>query len=399
MSLEIATLTIPHPGRIFVAAIWGETMDLHMSLVRIAGIGGIRVFGERVSIGKLVVRPFLDQRKESEIVNKGTLCFHFVLTFSLLGCQINASELERTTLTINGQHVELVTTYALFDNYLAQQVTPDIASASNQLIYEPLYKDIVPNAEAPFMFETIRTPYQPNDLLRQEVDLLRGSDLLKITEKALSAITSALPGPDTKIIFMPANPSMHEFFVKHTMCMNAVTIGSGKIVVMIDPTFTDWQRTLPYVIAHEYHHSTWISKHWVNADLSLLEYLIFEGRADAFARSLYSDVSSPWTTMIGDEQEKTVWHLIEPEIHQRGHERINRVMFGDQDIPLGSGYTIGFNIVRSFTQHNPGYSIRSIIDLKPEDILTMSRYQMMPDPGGLGPRIDDQRGATTPRRR
>jgi uncharacterized protein YjaZ len=301
--------------------------------------------------------------------------FLFFVLFNMFGCQSNTVDFERTTVTINNQKFELITTYSIFDNYLSSQTGSDYTSASNNLIYEPIQKEIIDNAEAPFMFETIRAPYQPGKSLKNEIDLLKSSDVINIVKKSLSYITVSLPGPNTKIIIMPANPSMHDLFLKYNICMNAITLGSGKIIVMIDPTFNDWQKTLPYVIAHEYHHSAWISKHWKNADFSLIEYLIFEGRADAFATSLYNDVESPWTVMINREQEKTVWSQIEPDIFQRGHERINKVMFGSLDIPFGSGYTIGFNIVKSFKKNNPKYSDKEIIDLTPEEILTMSKYK------------------------
>jgi uncharacterized protein YjaZ len=299
----------------------------------------------------------------------------FFVLFNLFGCQIKAFNFGRTNVTINNQRFELITTDSLFGNYLSNKTSSDLTSASNNLIYEPIQKEIIDNAEAPFMFETIRAPYQPSEFLKKEVELLRNSDLINIAKKALSNITLNLPGPNTKIIFMPANPSIHELFLKYNICMNAITLGSGKIIIMIDPTFNNWEKTLPYVIAHEYHHSTWISRNWKNADFSLIEYLIFEGRADAFATSLYNDVKSSWTTMINRNQERTVWSKIESEAFERGHERINRVMFGSQDIPFGSGYTIGFSIVQSFKRNNPEYSDKEIIDLKPEEILKMSKYK------------------------
>ena len=112
-----------------------------------------------------------------------------------------------------------------------------------------------------------------------------------------------------------------------------------------------------------------------DSDFTLLEYLIFEGRADAFASNLYEDAENPWTTMINREQEAKVWEFIRPEIFMKGHDRINKVMWGNKDIPVGSGYAIGFNIVKSFKQNNPKYSDRETIDLKPEEILKMSKYK------------------------
>ncbi len=303
------------------------------------------------------------------------LYFPLFVLFQMLGCQSDANEFERTKVTINNQKFEIITAYSLFDDYLSQQNISDLTSASNNIIYEPIRNEIINGAEAAFMFETIRIPYQPGGLLKREVELLRSSDLLDVAKKALSNITSNLPGPDTKIIFMPANPAMHDLFVKYNLCMNGVTLGSGKIIIMIDPTFPQWEKTLPMVLAHEYHHSTWISMNWKDSDFTLLEYLIFEGRADAFASNLYKGVENPWTTMINREQEGNVWKLIKPEILMKGHDRINKVMSGSKDIPVGSGYAIGLHIVKLFKQNNPKYSDREIIDLKPEDILKMSKYE------------------------
>jgi uncharacterized protein YjaZ len=313
--------------------------------------------------------------KELVLMRNILTCLLLFILFQTSGCQSKVVEFERTKVTINNQKFEIITTYSLFDDYMSQQNNSDIKSASDNLIYDPLRKEIIGGAEAAFMFETIRIPYQPGGLLKKEVELLRNSDILDITKTALLNITSNLPGPDTKIIFMPANPAMHDLFVKYNFCMNGVTLGSGKIIIMIDPSFPQWKKTLPNVLAHEYHHSTWISRNWKDPDFTLLEYLIFEGRADAFASNLYKDAENPWTAMIDKEQEDKVWKLIRPEIFMKGHERINKVMSGNSDIPVGSGYTIGFHIVKSFKQNNPEYSDREIIDLKPEVILKKSKYE------------------------
>ena len=205
--------------------------------------------------------------------------------------------------------------------------------------------------------------------------MLKSGGLIDIAKSALVKITESLSGANTKIIFLPANPSLHDYYKKLGVCMNGITIGSGKIIIQIDPTFDNWKETLPYVIAHEYHHSTWISRNWVSSDFSLLEYLIFEGRADMFAKGLYNDIETPWTKMINEEQEHFVWNEIQPEIHEKGHDRINKVMFGSGDIPFGSGYTIGYNIVKSFKQNNPTFSDMQIMDMNPEKILEMSGYR------------------------
>ncbi len=292
------------------------------------------------------------------------------------GCKENVPELERTTLVVNSQRFELVMASRLFDNYIAHCNTygGDFSRASEKLLYEPLRNEIIDRAEAAFMFKTIELPYEPNDLLRTEMQLLRSEELIGIAQKALGEITQALPGPTTRIIFLPANPMMHENFRKMGACINAITIGSGKIIVQIDPTFEDWKKNLPYVLAHEHHHSAWISRKWVSEDFSLIEYLVFEGRADAFATGLYPDVKTPWIRILNKEQEQSVWEKIKNDIHKHGHEKINRVMFGSEGIPPGSGYTIGYNIVASFKRNTPGLSDRDMLEMDPEKILAESGY-------------------------
>jgi uncharacterized protein YjaZ len=302
-------------------------------------------------------------------------CIFLLALLPIGGCQTKTVPFERTQAVINNQKFEFLTTFQLFDNYVAQQTNSDNGSGSNELLYEPIQREILTNAEAAFVFETIRIPYQPGTLLEKELLELRKSDVVAVAKEALQTITSALPGPDTKIIFMPANPVMHDFFSKHDICINAITVGSGKIIVQIDPTFQQWREMLPRVIAHEYHHSVWMARHWKNADFSVLEYLIFEGRADAFATTLYRNIRSPWTAMINEEQEQSVWKKIKPELFVRGREKVNAVLISDPDIPAGSVYTIGFNIVRSFKLVNPQYTDREIIDLEPEDLFKLSKYQ------------------------
>ncbi len=313
--------------------------------------------------------------KGMNVRRKTSQCILLLALIGVLGCQTKNVEFERTTVDINNQKFEFLTTYQLFEDYVARQTDSDYVAGSNRFLYEPLRQEILNNAEAAFMFETIRIPYQPGELLVKELSLLKKSDVVRVATEALQKITLALPGPDTKIIFMPANPLMHDVFSKYNLCINGVTIGAGKIIVQIDPTFPQWKEMLPRVIAHEYHHSVWIARHWKDANFSVLEYLIFEGRADAFAASLYKDVINPWTSMINGQQERFVWNKIEPALSERGSERINAVLIRDPEIPPGSMYTVGFNIVQSFKQQNPHYTDREIIDLEPEEIFKLSKYQ------------------------
>ncbi len=66
----------------------------------------------------------------------------------------------------------------------------------------------------------------------------------------------------------------------------------GNIIININPLAEDYQDWIPYVFAHEYHHSVWgynwfVIKGGQGLEGSFLEYMLNEGQADAFAESLF----------------------------------------------------------------------------------------------------------------
>ncbi|HNR43321.1 MAG TPA: DUF2268 domain-containing putative Zn-dependent protease [Bacteroidales bacterium] len=251
----------------------------------------------------------------------------------------------------------------------------NIVKSSDKYIYKPIRDEILDDAEAAFLFNTIKVPYETNDYLRNEIQLLKSSDLLTIIQESFTKITKELPGPDTKIIILPASSLNRPALEKIKLPISGITLGSGKIILSIDPTFQNWTDFLPYCIAHEYHHSTWCSRNWISADFSLIEYLVFEGRADLFASEQYKTVSNPLTNFLTREQETEVWELIKNEIFGKGHDRINGVMFGTDKIPFGSGYNIGFNIVRLFKERNPATNTLDLMDMNPNEIFERSGYE------------------------
>jgi len=99
-----------------------------------------------------------------------------------------------------------------------------------------------------------------------------------------------------------------------------------------------------------------------------------EGRADLFASEQFNTVVNPLTNFLSKNQELEIWRLIKNEIFEKGHERINKVMFGTDKIPFGSGYNIGFNIVRLFKENNTDSLTLNLIDLDPKEIFERSGY-------------------------
>ncbi|MDF1549036.1 MAG: DUF2268 domain-containing putative Zn-dependent protease, partial [Bacteroidales bacterium] len=257
---------------------------------------------------------------------------NWILIFGLLlliGCENDVPDFERTIIDINGQRFEILSTQAIFENYLKEcDNYKDFKKASKKLIFKPIEKEILNGAEASFMINSIKIPYEPTDNLKKQVDNLKSNESIKLIEKALYSITDSIPGPNTKIILLPTSSLIQEYLDKYNLPGYGVAIGSGKIIIALNQTADNWKDFLSFGLAHEYHHSTWISRNWITSDFTLLEYLVFEGRADSFAKSINDSVEVHSTKYITKEQENFVWNLVKPDLDKKGTERLTNVMYG-----------------------------------------------------------------------
>ena len=293
---------------------------------------------------------------------------YIIILLTFISCHRSEYDFERTKLIINKQQFEILTAYQIFDNFI------DKKSSYLQDVFNRIENEFKYNSEYPFLLESIKNEIKPDENLKKELELLKDIDFEQIVDSAFRIITKELPGPDTKILFIPINPEYREFYKKFGIGFYAITIGTGKIIVSLDPTFKNWPQLLPYILAHEYHHSVWTSRNFVTADFTPLEYLILEGKADSFARELFPNTIPFYINMLTENKEKRVWNLIKPELNKRNSEMNDKMMIGTDEIPVCSGYTIGFNIIEAFKKNNPQINDKELIDITAEQILFLSKY-------------------------
>lgn len=127
----------------------------------------------------------------------------------------------------------------------------------------------------------------------------------------------------------------------------AVTAGSGKIIVKLVPG-ADWAKLLPYVLAHELHHSYWASRHFdPKAAFTLADYLVFEGRADNYAMHTFGEHPAPWTHALDDAQYAKTLATFRPQLVDASPQVLMGAMFGNPQagIPLWAGYSVGYRMV------------------------------------------------------
>ncbi len=115
-------------------------------------------------------------------------------------------------------------------------------------------------------------------------------------------------------------------------------------------------------------------------DRGLTDYLVFEGRADAFAHLVYPQQLAPWTRALTPQQEQAAWAVIQRNLNSASPDAMLALMFGGADnVPRWSGYTIGFNIVQAFLKTHSGAEVEQWTAIEAGELLNQSRYS--PDLG------------------
>lgn len=264
-----------------------------------------------------------------------------------------------------------------FDEYINKSNlnNSDIDGLYKEIILDPIYQNFVEGSEyTAFAVGYLVTSMKDTDDLVMKLDLMRLGKIEKIVEKALIKCDAHLPGINTTVYVLPSPPE----FKETASLLGGVlgcTVGSGKILLLVDPTIENWESALLYTVAHEYHHSIWTSQQLEDIEFTLIKYLIFEGRADSFASILYPEIKVPWTSNLTDEAEKSVWHLIKDKLNSKDSGLLYSVMFGGvEDYPYWTGYTMGYRIVQAFLEKTPDMSIETWTQLDASEIHEKSEY-------------------------
>ena len=283
--------------------------------------------------------------------------------------QVTDSDFERTKITINNQKFEILTAWKIFDDYIVNKSDYEIN------IFLKIKEEFDNNnSEFPFLLDAIKNKIKPDEELKKEIELMKSINFVSIVDSVYQIVAKKLPGPDTKILFIPTNPANRKFYRKFGVGFHAFTLGAGKIIVSFDPTFENWRQYIHYALAHEYHHSVWTSRNFKTADITPLEYIILEGKADLFAKEIFPGNNNPFWDMFDSENENRIWNLIKPKMNQRNTDINDKIFYGSKEIPYGSVYAIGYSILKLFKENNPAITDKELIDISAEQILFLSKY-------------------------
>ena len=226
------------------------------------------------------------------------------------------------------------------------------------------------------------------DALVAALEKLEEGSPRTVVAQAIAESSERLPRPDlnARVFLLPGDGESRVL----SQQMNGVlgfSLGAQAMMVFLWPV-EGWREWLTYTISHEYLHlvrNLLFPRGLSGGKLiymktqqpeTLLDALVTEGLADVFASALHGDMHPRWTDALTPEAERKVW----PRVHRRfgvsDPTEVRRILFGDNDrIPIWTGYTIGYRIVRRYLEVNPSVQPASLVGVPASNIFEAAGYE------------------------
>lgn len=225
--------------------------------------------------------------------------------------------------------------------------------------------------------EEMKHPITDFEFLEKAVSILGKSEIESTLKAVYEKITELLPPQESsRVISIQISDNKDED--THGVVGNCV---GDNILIYINPLMPDWEIYLPWVLAHEYHHCIWGYDYFYlkgNYRVDFLTSILSEGQADAFGKALCPQLSPTWTIALSKEEELRQWDILKEYLQQDDNMELHcRFFFGSSNTntPPYTAYTIGFNIIQSYTKNNPSVSFLELLEKSSLEILGNSSYE------------------------
>lgn len=101
--------------------------------------------------------------------------------------------------------------------------------------------------------------------------------------------------------------------------------------------------------------------HHIREDHSFLESLVLDGMAEHVSMAINNTPLEPWVEALSDKQRNAIAPLLQKSIGDKSVDRNKWFLGRTKEIPLWTGYTIGFEIM-SIAMQETGNTIFNLLD-------------------------------------
>lgn len=290
-----------------------------------------------------------------------------------LFCVLAALQAVASEPALNVTVVPVYEGMASYAEALAANPAGDRRALWHAKVIAPYWQAYAEGGEYVDYAPSITEPFADIQALRTAAAALRAAAIEPVVRAALQASAAALPGPPVTVCIMAGDSSWS--YLRDMHGVGGFTAGAGKIWLTVLP-MGDWRDWVAYCTAHEYHHSAWTALHGRNDPIEdMADYLVFEGRADSFARLIEPQRRPPWIEALTPRQEQAAWAITRRHLRATSPELLLGLMFGGAEgTPKWSGYTLGFRIVQGFLALQPDLNVREWTAVDAGDLLRRSAF-------------------------
>ncbi|MGE7909670.1 DUF2268 domain-containing putative Zn-dependent protease [Lysinibacillus xylanilyticus] len=264
-----------------------------------------------------------------------------------------------------GQKFKIVNAYKLYQNYADKVESNPIQSQSeiyNEEVIKPIYSACFENGEYPYMADEVLNVapdiLTENQILSEKIDREETENIIK---EALLKSSDLIPSKiETTACVFPATNTNKQM----------ITVGAGKIIVLYNKYYNE--DVLRSSMAHEYHHSVWTEKYLRNApQFTVLDNLIFEGKAFVFEKLVYPDID---IAPIYSTFNKYYWSKIALDLEKVDLNRSLEILAGANGLPSRYGYSEGYKMVKSYLDLHPNVTPEEWTALSAKEIFEKGNY-------------------------
>ena len=241
--------------------------------------------------------------------------------------------------------------------------TSETLELYNNEIIQPIYQDCFENGEYLHMAENLLNTI-PNGLTEIEVVSekmgTRKAEINQLIQESLLKSADLLPSQsDVAVCVFPSSTNNRRAFA----------VGAGKIIIPLNLNVLG--DALKSIVAHEYHHSVWAEKHDNGDKFSVLDNMVFEGKAVMFEKSVYPDYDY---TPIYSTYNKVLWSKVKPDLKNYDSNRSLEILNGGKGLPISYGYSEGYKMVKSYLDLNPDKTPEEWTALSAKEIFEKGNY-------------------------
>ena len=151
---------------------------------------------------------------------------------------------------------------------------------------------------------------------------------------------------------------------------------TGDVTISLDDAPDARIKTwLPVTLAYELDHVARVNR-GPGYGSTLLEVMVTEGMADAFATQAFPDAPAhPWAEALSPRQLRTLWARAQPSLSELVDPRSYGEWFsGKGRLPLWTGYSIGSGIVSSYLARHPSARASDLVTVPARKVLRGSGW-------------------------